>query len=91
MADDIRDEFGLSIWEQIALLQAYSPLLAYGQRLVGEPDNYKKSIIVADALEWLSSKTKTKYDDEAVKLVGDVVKTRECEALIRWVLSKAGV
>lgn len=90
-APQAEDLYGLSIWDQLALLQQYAPLLSFGQRIVTEPDNYKKTIIVADALEWLSAKTQTKFDDEAVKLVGDVVKTREFETLVRWILEKAGV
>lgn len=92
MSDDSQNDLcGLSIWDQLALVNQYAPLLSFGQRLISEPDSYKKTIIVADALEWLSAKTQTKYDDEAVKLVSDIVKTREFEALVRWILSKAGI
>jgi len=55
---------------------------------LNEPDTYKKGIVVADALEWLASRSKTQVDDEVVKLLGDVVKTPEGERLIRYVLTK---
>ena len=77
---------GLNIWQQIALLQAWSPLIGYGQRLVNESDTYKKSIIVAEAAEWLASKTNAKADDQLVRLLGDIIRTPQGESLVRWAL-----
>jgi len=76
----------LNIWQQIALLQAWSPLIGYGQRLVNESDPYKKSLIVAEAAEWLASKTDAQADDQLVKLLGDIIRTPQGEAVIRWAL-----
>ena len=77
---------GLNIWQQIALLQAWSPLIGYGQRLVNESDPYKKSIIVAEAAEWLASKTNARADDQLVRLLGDIIRTPQGESLVRWAL-----
>jgi hypothetical protein len=77
---------GLNIWQQIALLQTWAPLIGYGQRLVNESDPYKKSLIVAEAAEWLASKTDAKLDDQLAKLLGDIVRTPQGEALVRWAL-----
>jgi len=77
---------GLNIWQQLALLQAWSPLIAYGQRLVGESDPYKKSLIVAEAAEWVASKTDARLDDQLAKLLGDIIRTPQGEALVRWAL-----
>lgn len=76
----------LSIWQQIALLQTWAPLIGYGQRFVNESDPYKKGLIVAEACEWLASRTDTKADDQAVKLIADVLKSSQGEALVRWCL-----
>lgn len=76
----------LTIWQQIALLQAWAPLVSYGQRLVNETDPYKKGLIVAEAAEWVASKTDSKLDDTLAKLLGDIVRTPQGEALIRWAL-----
>jgi len=76
----------LTIWQQIALLQAWSPLLAYGQRFLAESDPYKKSVIVGEASEWLTSKTKATADDRIVRLLADVLKTPQGEALVRGVV-----
>ena len=76
----------LNIWQQLALLQAWAPLIAYGQRLVNESDPYKKSLIAAEAAEWVASKTDAKLDDQLAKLLGDIIRTPQGEALIRWAL-----
>lgn len=80
---------GLNIWQQLALLQAWAPLIAYGQRFVNESDAWKKSIIVSEAAEWLASKTQASVDDQLVRLFADILKSKEGEALVRWCLLKA--
>lgn len=88
---DGHDEYGaydLSWWDTLQIVQQLMPLVGYAQRLLNEPDAYKKGIVVADALEWLASRSQTTLDDECIKLVGDVVKTKEGEALIRWILAQ---
>lgn len=84
------DQYGanLNIWQQIQLLSTWSPLIGYGQRFVNEPDPFKKSLVVAEALEWLAAKTDAKLDDELVKLVGDILKSSQGEAFVRWALTK---
>jgi hypothetical protein len=83
-----QQEYGnkLSIWQQIQLLQAWAPLIGYGQRFVNEADPYKRSIVVSEAAEWLASKTNATADDQLVKLLADLLKTKEGEALVRWCL-----
>ena len=88
---EAQDEYGaydLSWWDTLQIVQQLMPLVGYAQRLLNEPDAYKKGIVVADACEWLASRSQTTLDDEAVKLVGDVVKTPEGEKLIRWILER---
>lgn len=86
-------EYGntLNIWQAIRLLQTWSPLLAYGQKFVNTVDPYAKSLIVAEALEWLASKTDATVDDQLVRLVSDIAKTKEGEQLVRYCLGLAGV
>jgi hypothetical protein len=76
----------LNIWQQLQLLSAWSPLIGYGQRFVNELDPYKRSIIVSEAAEWLASKTKAQADDQLVRLISDLLKTPQGEALVRWCL-----
>ena len=79
----------LSIWQQLALLQAWAPLIGYGQRFVNEADPYRRGLVVSDAAEWLASKTSSQADDQLVRLLADVLKTKEGEALVRWCLLQA--
>ena len=76
----------LSIWEKIALLNSFAPLIGYAQRFTQEADPFKKGLIVADACEWLASKTASSTDDELVKHIAAVLRTKEGEALVRWCL-----
>jgi hypothetical protein len=86
------EEYGarLPIWDQIRLFQEWAPLIGFAQRFTVETDNVKRSLVVADALEWLASKTHSPLDDELVKHVAAVARTPEGEALVRWALSKVG-
>ena len=77
---------GLSIWDQIRLLQTWAPLIGYGQRFVNEIDPHRRALVVADACEWLAAKTSSPLDDQLVRHLGDVMKTKEGEALLRWCL-----
>lgn len=80
---------GLSIWDQLRLLSEWSPLLAFGQRFVAESDPHKKTLIVAEACEWLASKTRaTSVDDELVSLLAAILESPQGEALVRWAISK---
>jgi hypothetical protein len=80
---------GLNIWQQLQLLSAWSPLIGYGQRFVNTPDPYAKAVIVSEAAEWMASKTDTKVDDQLVKMLGDILKTPQGEALVRFLLAQA--
>jgi hypothetical protein len=79
----------LNIWRQLQLLQAWAPLIGYGQRFVNEIDPYRKSIVVSDAAEWLASKTSAQVDDQLVRLLADILKTPQGEALVRFCLLQA--
>lgn len=81
----------LSIWQAIRLLQAWSPLIGYGQRFVQELDPYKKGLIATEAVEWLAAQTDTAVDDQLARLIADTAKTKEGEALVRFCLGLAGV
>jgi hypothetical protein len=76
----------LNLWQSLMLLQRWSPLVGYGQRFVAEIDPYKKGIIVSEAAEWIASQTKATVDDQLVRLLADWFKTKEGEALVRWIL-----
>ena len=76
----------LNLWQSLMLLQKWSPLIGYGQRFVAELDPYRKSLIVSEAAEWLASQTKAQADDQFVRLLADLLKTPQGEALVRFLL-----
>lgn len=76
----------LNIWQQIALLQAWAPLIGFGQRFVNAADPYAKAVIVSEACEWVASKTDASLDDQLVKHLAAILKTKEGEALVRFLL-----
>ena len=78
----------LNIWQAIRLLQTWSPLITYAQSFLAETDPYRRGIIIAEATEWVASKTDAKADDELVALLGDLLRTDEGEALVRWCVAQ---
>ena len=85
-AEEAKYGNALNLWQSLMLLQRWSPLIGFGQRFVQEVDPYKKSIIVGEAAEWLASQTAAQADDQVVKLLADLLKTQQGEALVRWIL-----
>lgn len=75
---------GLSIWEKIALINAYAPLIGFAQKFVSEADPFKRGLVVSDACEWMASKTNSTTDDELVRHIAAVLRTPEGEKLVRW-------
>lgn len=76
----------LNVWQALRLLQTWHPLVSYAQRFVQESDPYRKGLIVAEGAEWVASKTDAQLDDQVVRLLGDLLRTKEGEALVRWCL-----
>lgn len=81
----------LNIWQALRLLQTWHPLISYGQRFVQAVDPYQKGLVVGEAAEWLASKTDSTVDDQLVRHLAAVAKTKEGEQLIRFCLGLAGV
>lgn len=79
---------GLNLWQSLMLLQRWAPLIGYGQRFMAEADPYRRSLIVADAVEWLASQTQARVDDELVSKLAAVLKTKEGEDLVRFVMKQ---
>jgi hypothetical protein len=84
------NQYGASMsWlDQIKLFQEWLPLIGFGQRFMLEPDEYVRTIIVADACEWVANKTNTGIDDQVVTLIASIMKTQQGEALVRFLLAQ---
>lgn len=80
---------GITLWDKIRILQEWAPVATYVQAFLAEHDPHAKTLIVADACEWLASKSKnTQVDDELVAQVTAVLKSPQGESLLRWILAK---
>lgn len=78
-----------NIIDQVRLVQEYWPLVTLGRQALSEKDPYKRAMLLADAVEWLASKSRTRLDDEAVRLITELFRTPQGEQLIRWAINKA--
>jgi hypothetical protein len=78
----------MNIFEKLRLLAEWSPLLTYMQTLAAEDDIHAKAVIVAEALEWVATRTEIEWDDELASHVSDILVSEEGEAFVRWILEK---
>jgi len=85
-----QEQYGasLSIWEKLALIQAWAPLLTFGQRYLAAVDPFAKAIVVSEFAEWAASKTDSSLDDELVRHLADMLKTPAGEGFVRWAVGK---
>ena len=81
----------MNIFEKLRLLAEWSPLLKYMQTLAAEDDIHAKAVIVAEALEWVATRTEIEWDDELASHVSDILVSEEGEAFVRWILEKIQV
>ena len=85
-AEEAQYGSNLNLWQSLMLLQRWSPLIGYGQRFVNELDPHRRALVVADCCEWLASKTDAQVDDELVRHLAALLRTKEGEGLVRWAL-----
>lgn len=78
----------LTIWQKIALVNSWAPLLTYAQQYLRTTDPFARAVVVSECGEWLASKTDSGLDDELVRHIADVLKTKEGEKLVRWFAAK---
>jgi hypothetical protein len=78
----------LTIWQKLALIQAWAPLLTFAQQYLAAIDPFAKAVIVSECAEWLAAKTDSGLDDELVRHLAAVLKTKEGESLVRWAVAK---
>jgi hypothetical protein len=61
------------------------------QTLAAEDDIHAKAVIVAEALEWVATRTEIEWDDELASHMSDILVSEEGEAFVRWILEKIQV
>lgn len=78
----------ISVWEALKLLQKYAPLVGFGRAFLSTDDPYQKSIVVSDACEWIASQTQAQVDDQLVRHIAALLKTKEGEEFVRWCVAQ---
>lgn len=78
----------MSVWEKLRLLQEWYPLVTFIQAILATNDPHQKAVVIADACEWMASKSQTKVDDELVGHLSAILRSPQGESLLRWVLAK---
>lgn len=81
----------MSLFEKLRMLAEWSPLLSYLQQIASETDIHAKAVIVAEAAEWIASRTDVEWDDELTEHVSDILVSEEGERLVRWILEQLQV
>jgi len=81
----------MNIFEKLKLLAEWSPLLTFAQQLAAEDDMHAKAVVVADAMEWVASRTEIEWDDELASHISDILISEEGEAFVRWILERMQV
>jgi hypothetical protein len=81
----------MNVFEKLRLLAEWSPLLTFAQQLAAEDDIHAKAVIVADAMEWVASRTEIEWDDELASHISDILVSEEGEAFVRWILERMQV
>lgn len=75
--------------DNVRLLVEWAPLLGYAKRLSTAKDDGERANVIADALEWLASRTGNRMDDELAARIAAVLKTPQGAALAGWIADKA--
>jgi hypothetical protein len=88
MTESKNYESNLSLWDKIRIVQEWAPVATYIQAFLTAKSVNDKAIIVSDAAEWLSAKTQTKFDDELVSHVSAILRSKEGEEFLTWVVAK---
>lgn len=75
--------------DNVRTLVEWAPLLGYARRLSAAVDDPGRADAIADAIEWLASRTGNRMDDELARLVAAVLHTPQGAALARWIADRA--
>jgi hypothetical protein len=73
------------IADKLRILVEWSPVVALVQDISGAKDNKTKTLAVMGLLEFLSSKTPVRFDDELIAKIEAILLTNEGMALVDWI------
>ena len=86
--DEIEQEYGsFALIEKLKLLAEWSPLLSRLQLVAVAKTPHEQALAVVSTLQWAAGKSQTNLDDEALRHVEAVLKTKEAQEALNWGLS----
>lgn len=84
------EEFGagLPLLEKLKLLAEWGPLLGRVQEVLSADDPHERAIAGVKLLQWAAGKSGTDIDDEALKHLEAVLRTKEAQEAVAWFASR---
>lgn len=87
--DEIDQEYGaFPLFEKLKLLAEWSPLLSRLQLVAVAKTPHDQALAVVSTLQWAAGKSETSIDDEALRHVEALLKTKEGREFFEWVLTQ---
>jgi hypothetical protein len=77
--------------QNLRLLAEYAPLLGLVQKAAVAVDPHDKALAIVAAGKWLTGKSETTIDDDAVILVEEALKSEKGKAAFNRIMAAAGL
>ncbi len=86
--DQVEQEFGsFPLIEKLKLLAEWSPLLSRLQLIAVANTPHEQALAVVSTLQWAAGKSETDMDDQALRHIEAILKTKEAQEALDWGLS----
>jgi hypothetical protein len=76
-----------SIGDRLRILVEWSPVVSLAQAVSAAKTNQEKTLAIINVLEFLSSKTPVRFDDELLAKFEAILLTPQGAALVDWLAS----
>jgi hypothetical protein len=74
--------------EKLKLLAEWAPLLSRLQLVAVAKTPHEQALAVVSTLQWAAGKSETDIDDQALRHIEALLKTKEAQEFIDWALSQ---
>jgi hypothetical protein len=74
--------------EKLKLLAEWAPLLSRLQLVAVAKTPHEQALAVVSTLQWAAGKSETDIDDQALRHIEALLKTKEAQEFIDWTLSQ---
>jgi len=74
--------------EKLKLLAEWAPLLSRLQLVAVAKTPHEQALAVVSTLQWAAGKSETDIDDQALRHIEALLKTKEAQEFLDWTLSQ---